>query len=104
MTRLVVIPPDELEAIIDARLRIILKGFFENNQGLPDNVPGQAASPYVTKKEAAGVLRCSPGTVSNLARAGKLKRLYVGKSLRFSRSEVLNLARATQNTKLRATN
>ena len=95
-----VLTPDELRQIIVESVKQCLQA----GSPIQDNVPGQAASPFVTKREAAGVLRCSPGTVSNLARAGKLKRLYVGKSLRFSRSEVLNLARATQNTKLRASN
>ena len=92
---------DVLAAFIDARLDAAFERNAHKLGAIQDNVPGQAASPFVTKREAAGVLRCSPGTVSNLARAGKLKRLYVGKSLRFSRSEVLNLARATQNSKIR---
>ena len=64
-----------------------------------DNVPGQAAPTHVSKREAARLLGCSQGTVDNFARAGKLKRSYLGKSVRFDRAQVLGLTRSHTNSK-----
>lgn len=65
----------------------------------PDNVPNAAAPTHVSKKEAARLLGCSQGTVDNFARAGKLKRSYLGKSVKFERAQVLGLTRSHTNSK-----
>jgi excisionase family DNA binding protein len=44
--------------------------------------------------EAAALLSCSRSTIDNAARAGKLRRHYIGKAVRFTRGEVLALAKA----------
>jgi len=64
-----------------------------------ENIPGQASPPYVSKREAARMLSCSQGTIDNFARAGKLKRSYLGKSVRFERAQVLGLTRSHHNSK-----
>lgn len=46
---------------------------------------------HMTKKEAARLLSVCPSTIDNAARAGKLIRHYVGKSVRFEREQVLAL-------------
>lgn len=56
----------------------------------------EAETPFVNKRQAARLLSCSPSTIDNLARAGKLTRHYVGKKgVRFTREEVLALAETT---------
>jgi excisionase family DNA binding protein len=56
--------------------------------------PGEAVGHYVSKRQAARMLDCSPSTIDNHARAGRLTRYYVGKAVRFDRAQVLSLARA----------
>ncbi len=85
--------PDEFRQIIVESVRHCLK----TESPIQDNVPGQAAPPHVSKKEAARLLSCSQSSIANFARAGKLKRFYVGKSVRFDRREVLGLAQAHTN-------
>lgn len=46
---------------------------------------------FLTKREAARLLSCSTSTIDNYARAGKLTRNYLGKTVRFRREEVLKL-------------
>jgi hypothetical protein len=99
MSKLIVITPEELETIFDARLRVALKDFAAQNTRPQENAPGQAAPPYVSKKEAGRLLGVCASSVDNAARAGKLKRHYVGKSVRFDRLEVLALAKAHTNHK-----
>jgi len=53
--------------------------------------PEPDAAQLLTKKEAARLIGVSPGTIDNAARAGKLQRRYIGKAVRFLRSEVLSL-------------
>lgn len=59
----------------------------------PDDVPGEAGQTYVGKRQAARLLDCSTGTIDNHARAGRLTRHYVGKSVKFDRQQVLGLAK-----------
>lgn len=46
-------------------------------------------SELLTKKEAASLLKVTTITIDNFARQGRLNRHYVGKSVRFMRSEVM---------------
>jgi len=65
-----------------------------------DEPPGQAGEAFVSKKQAAQLLSCSPSTIDNHARSGKLTRHYVGtKSVRFVRQQVLALAQKHTNHK-----
>ena len=85
MSKLIVITADELENIFDARLRVALKDFTAQTQRQPENVPGQAAPPYVSKKKAGRLLGVCVISVDNAARSWKLKRHYVVISDRFAR-------------------
>ncbi len=89
--------PDELRDLIAD----VFTSLIKNQNAAQDNVPGPAAPIHVTKREAARLLSCSQSTVSNLARAGKLKRFYAGKSVRFLRTEVLSLIKSHENTRAR---
>ena len=100
MEKFVITTPEELSALLDERIRIAFKHYAPNSiQRQPDNVPGQAATPYVSKREAARLISVCPSTIDNAARAGKLKRFYVGKAVRFDRGEVLALAKSHTNHK-----
>lgn len=61
---------------------------------------GEAEQAFVSKKQAARLLACSPSTIDNHARSGKLTRHYIGKkSVRFERVQVLALAQKSTNLK-----
>jgi len=82
---------------IDSRLRIIEDMLIEMKQSAqsqpqPEPTPPDDPERLVSKKEAARLLNCSPSTIDNAARAGKLQRHYLGKTVRFLRKEVLALA------------
>jgi len=85
--------PDDLRQLITECVQECLK------VGIPEDVEnfGKPLPPHVTKKEAARLLSCSQGTISNFARDGKLKRFYIGKGVRFDRSEVLGLTKSHKN-------
>lgn len=91
--------------LLDARLSAIESLLIEIKQHKGDTptTPGQPQSPYVTKRQAAALLACSPGTIDNHARAGILARHYVGQSVRFARAEVLALARTHKGHSKKAT-
>lgn len=97
--KLIVITPEELETIFDNRLRHALEKYMPPTPTRKDNEPGEAGSPLVSKRQAAKLLGLCTSSVDNLARSGKLKRLYVGTNVRFNRQDVLGLARGHQNTK-----
>ena len=63
--------------------------------------PGEAGSAFISKREAARLLSCSPSTIDNHARAGHLTRHYIGKAVRFDRVQVLSLAKRHSSTKQR---
>jgi len=80
---------EELQTLISETLRKELKQIAPPPRH--DDMPSEAGQ-LISKKSAARLLECSPGTVDNAARAGRLKRHYVGRSVRFDRAEVLGLA------------
>ena len=65
------------------------------NACLKQHQPEETTQPepqleYITKKEAAELLKCSIATIDNYRRSGKLKRYnHLGHIVRFKRSEVL---------------
>ncbi len=87
--------PDELRQIVVESVQYCLKAEKPERE----NVPGQAAPPYVSKREAARLLGLCVSSVDNAARRGELTRHYVGKSVRFDRVQVLALAKAHTNLK-----
>ena len=103
MSKLVVITAEELESIFDARLKVALKELAVQTPRHRENEPGQAGPNYVSKREAARLISVCTSTIDNAARAGKLKRNYIGKSVRFLRTEVLALAQSHTNNKQKGT-
>lgn len=91
---------DELQALVIDSVKVCLKNHSAQQPARRDDVPGQAAANYVTKREAARLISVCVSTIDNAARAGKIKRHYVGKSVRFLRSEVLELAKVHTNHKM----
>ncbi len=89
----------DLEALVIDCVQVCLKRHAAQQPAKRDDVPGQAATPYVSKREAARLISVCQSTIDNAARAGKLKRHYVGKAVRFDRSEVLALAKSHTNHK-----
>ncbi len=94
-TLITTLTPDEFRQIVIESVRYCLK----TDKPITENVPAQAATPYVSKREAARLISVCPSTIDNQARAGKLKRHYVGKAVRFDRVEVLALAKSHTNHK-----
>jgi len=95
---------NELLVITTEQLRVeILKTLqqFFNDKNFSESVADGASSPYVSKKEAARFLGCSPGTIDNFARAGTLKRAYVGKSVKFLRTEVVQITQRPAAPRIR---
>ncbi len=89
----------EFRRLIQQELEQFHKASTTKQQRQPNDVPGQAGANYVTKKEAARLISVCPSTIDNHARAEKLKRHYVGKSVRFDRLEVLALMKSNTNHK-----
>ncbi len=81
----------ELEKLFEDRLRYCLLTYVPL-QPAPPGTDQQDPNQLLTKKEAARLLGVSPSTIDNHARAGNLTRLYIGKSVRFSREQVTSLA------------
>jgi excisionase family DNA binding protein len=52
------------------------------------------------KSDAAKLLNCSHSTIDNYARAGVLKRHYVGRAVRFKRSDVLGIVSPQKKAEL----
>jgi hypothetical protein len=96
---------NEILVITTEQLRVeILKTLqqFFKDKNFTESVTDGASSPYVSKKDAAKLLACSPGTIDNFARAGTLKRAYVGKSVKFLRAEVVQIAQRPAVPRIRS--
>lgn len=90
----------EFEAILDKRLEMAFQRHTAQTPTRRDEIPAEAGQAFVSKKQAARLLSCSPSTIDNHARAGRLTRHYVGgKSVRFDRLQVLALAQKRTNHK-----
>ena len=55
----------------------------------PDKPNGEALPELFSRKQAAGFLGVSLGTIDNLARAGLLQKHYLGSIPKFKREELL---------------
>lgn len=89
------ISKDDLETLIIDCVNVCLK----HHEPEETNQPEQQ-SEYLTKKEAAELLKCSIATIDNYRRSGKLKRYnHLGHIVRFKRSEVLAAIEGKGNKK-----
>lgn len=87
---LVIMTRNEVENLVLDCLDTALKRFAPPTQNTP--IP-PADDDFLTKGEAAALLSCSRSTIDNAARAGKLRRHYIGKAVRFKRGEVAALVK-----------
>jgi excisionase family DNA binding protein len=83
----------DLENIIEDRVRYCLLTYSpeKSAQAVPTDT-----EQLLTKRQAADLIGVCTSTIDNNARAGKLTRRYVGRSVRFRRDDVLSLAEAKQ--------
>lgn len=71
-------------------LREELESFFTQKEAERENQQPEPLPEYLTKKEAAELLKCSIATIDNYRRSGKLKRYnHLGHIVRFKRSELM---------------
>lgn len=90
----------EFRKIIQQELEQFHKSHAAQTPACRNDTPAEAGQAFVSKKQAARLLSCSPSTIDNHARAGRLARHYVGgKSVRFDRQQVLSLAQKHTNHK-----
>ncbi len=87
------VPKDELKVLIMEAVNTCLK--FHKPQPTQQSDTTADHADFLTKKQAAKLLACSSSTIDNYARAGKLSRNYIGKTVRFKRVEVLELTTGT---------
>lgn len=81
---------DFLKRLIDERL----DAAFERHQrqrATLDTEPGPAGD-FLTRTEAARFLKISAGSIDNYRRSGRLEAHRFGKSVRFRRADLENLA------------
>jgi len=79
---------ERLEKIENAINELAEKMPKKRRDLMEDNTPEPV---YISKKTAAGLLSCSPQTIENYCRQGRLTRHYVGKNLRLKKTEILAL-------------
>jgi len=80
---------EEVESLIQKVSAATLAAFKEEISLDETGKPRDAGGEFVNKKQAALILGCSQGKVDCLAKDGRLKKSYVGKSVRFLRADVL---------------
>lgn len=85
---LIPMQPGDLQAMIAETINAAFRR-LEIPAPAADPEPGQLLS----KKDAADLLGVSTSTIDGHARKGNLTRRYIGKAVRFERSEVLELAK-----------
>ncbi|MEM7105654.1 MAG: helix-turn-helix domain-containing protein [Bacteroidota bacterium] len=56
--------------------------------------PTDNSDVFLTKAESANFLKCSPSTIDNYARAGKLTRHYRGRNVLFPKNELRALIKS----------
>lgn len=76
----------KIESIFLGCLHTVFDDYFKN-QSKEDN---QDPDKLLTKKEAAELLSCATSTIDNYRRSGIIKRHYIGSSVRFKRTELLD--------------
>jgi excisionase family DNA binding protein len=79
---------EDLKSIIEKSVSAAIKEHLPKDESKAGGNPDE----FVTKKEAAELLKCSTSTIDNYRRAGKLTRYHLGKSVKFKKEDVLALA------------
>jgi len=87
---------EEFHAIVIDAVNACLRRHAAQQYATPDNVPGEAGTAFVNKRQAAAILSCSVSSIENFARLGKIKRYkpFGSKFVRFDRAQILSLAKS----------
>ena len=83
----------DIESLIIDCMKVVIKHHLPKQESLLL----KESELFLTKKQAAKKLNCSTSTIDNYARAGKVMRYYLGKTVRFKLDEVLALATTDDN-------
>ena len=89
--------PQLEELMFDVAKAAVKAALKENLPQQEPERPGPGEAQFLTKKQAAQKLGCSPSTIDNHARAGRLTRHYLGKKVVFKLEEVLALPKPAEN-------
>lgn len=89
---LVTMTKRDLEMLLEERLRHCFLTYLPTTP-IPTPQKPVDNERLLTKRQAANLIGVCQSTIDNHARAGNLTRRYIGKAVRFSRDEVLNLAK-----------
>lgn len=89
---LVTMTKRDLEMLLEERLRHCFLTYLPTVP-IPTPLEPIDKERLLTKRQAANLIGVCQSTIDNHARAGNLTRRYIGKAVRFSRDEVLNLAK-----------
>ena len=87
--KFILMDESEIEALMRKVSAATLAAFRQEISLDEDGKPRDSGGEYVDKRAAAKLLKCSTGKVDMLAREGRLKKSFVGRSVRFLRSDVL---------------
>lgn len=91
-SKIVVMDAAELRALIDEAVSQAIAGQPAPEQ--PDTLPD-----WLTRRQAAEYLGCSLGSIDNYARAGILRKQYLGSLPRFAKEDVRRAVEAITNAK-----
>lgn len=83
----------ELKEIVAEASQKAISEAFKTLQPSEEPEAGKTDAKFLTKKQAAKALNCSPSTLDNFRRAGKLNAYFLGKTVRFKVEEIQNLAK-----------
>jgi excisionase family DNA binding protein len=86
--KVILMTAEEVESLV-RRVASETLAVFREEIALEDGKPRDAGGEFVDKRGAAKILKCSTGKVDMLAREGRLKKSFVGRSVRFLRADVL---------------
>jgi len=87
-TILTQITPEELKSM----LLEVLQNFFVEMRAKQPSIDLLNNEQYLTKKEAAQLMKCSVSSIDNMRRQGKLTPFRMGdKTIRFDRDELMGL-------------
>lgn len=85
--RTIVVQEDELQEIINGCIEQAVKRLLpELKESLKD-----VEEELLTKAQAAKFLKCAVSTVDNMRRSNKITTHWIGKSVRISKKEILQL-------------
>jgi excisionase family DNA binding protein len=85
----------DVKRIAEETAKIILAAI---RAGIVEPTPRAAEPALIDEKQAAAMLKVSLSTIRSAARAGRLTKHKIGKSVRYDPDEVRNLAKQKKTT------